>query len=535
MKLRVFIFLKFMSKPPSYIKASKFSDPKQLKDRILYRFFEMLPAVLSWATLIAAVVLSAIKPIWMAVFIIFFDFYWLVKSVYFSFFLRDSYRRLKKNQNTDWLKKVRDLDPEDYSLGLGDYKDLYHMVVFPAYNEDYQILKEGLDCFANSDYPLDNIIIVVGLEERRGEDVAELKKKLKRDYGDTFFDFLVTVHPDDIPGEIAGKSSNEAWAAKKAKEKIVDARGLDYERVIVSSLDADAQVPKGYFARLTYQYLTTENPVRTSYQPIPLYHNNVWESPAIARVIAFNTSFWQMIIQGNEGRQTNFSAYALSFEALEAVDFWAPDVIAEDSRIFYQCFLYYDGNYSIDPLFYPVSMDANVSVNLWKTGLAQYRQQRRWAWGIENVPYLYFGFYKNKSLALRNHLYKAFIALESHFSWATNALLIFLLGWAPIALGGHQFNTTVISYRFPILVRIFLTLAMAGLVTSAIIGVLITPKPRDGKKFKKVFLVLQWFLVPIALIFLGCFPALDAQTRLFLNKRLGYWTTEKVREEDSQD
>jgi hypothetical protein len=38
---------------------------------------------------------------------------------------------------------------------------------------------------------------------------------------------------------------------------------------------------------------------------------------------------------------------------------------------------------------------------------------------------------------------------------------------------------------------------------------------------------LQWLLLPVTLIVFGAFPALESQTRMIINKPLGFWVTEK--------
>lgn len=518
-----------MSEKKHYLKVSKYSELPSAKQRLSYRLLEIMPGLFSWATVGAAIALSRFRPVWVAIFIIVFDVYWLVRACYFSFFLRSTYRKLQRNLNIDWLRRVKDLNLDECPLSISHYKELYHLVVFPAYKESFKVLSEGLESFASNNYPKANIMVVVGLEERRGPEVYELKERLEEEFGSHFHRFLVTIHPKDLPGEVAGKSSNEAWAAKKAKQEIIDQEGIDYEKVIVSSLDADTQIPPGYFARLSYKYLTAKDPVRTSFQPIPLYNNNIWEAPAVARVISLSTTFWEMMLQGKPERQTNFSAYALSLKALVDTGFWNPAVIAEDSHIFYQCFLYYDGDYQLESLYYPVSMDVNVSTSFFKTLVAQYKQQRRWAWGVEDIPYLLFGFWKNRKISFQKKAYKAFVALESHHSWATNALLIFLLGWLPVVMGGEAFNTTVLAFRLPRLTRYILTIAILGIVVCAVIGFRLVPEPPDKPLRRKFYFFLQWVLVPVTLILFGSLPALDAQTRLVLNKRLRYWTAEKVR------
>ena len=46
------------------------------------RFLEIFPGTLSWLIIIAPIVLSYIRPEWVAVFMILFDFYWLIKALY---------------------------------------------------------------------------------------------------------------------------------------------------------------------------------------------------------------------------------------------------------------------------------------------------------------------------------------------------------------------------------------------------------------------------------------------------------------------
>src|SRR3989344_6421643 len=72
------------------------------------RFFEILPGALAWLTLILVVVLSSQAPAFVAVFIILFDIYWLLKSLYLSFHLRSTFREMKKNLGVDWLRKLKE-------------------------------------------------------------------------------------------------------------------------------------------------------------------------------------------------------------------------------------------------------------------------------------------------------------------------------------------------------------------------------------------------------------------------------------------
>jgi len=175
-------------------------------------------------------------------------------------------------------------------------------------------------------------------------------------------------------------------------------------------------------------------------------------------------------------------------------------------------------------------MDAVLAKNLFGTIINQYKQQRRWAWGCSDIPYLLFGFFKNKKISLLEKLRQSFNVIEGFWSWATASLLIFFLGWLPLILGGERFNISLLAYNLPRLTRNLMTLAMIGMIISAILSFLILPaRPKNLSKFKNLSMAFQWLLLPLTLIFFGAIPALDAQTRLIFGKYLDFWSTEKKR------
>ena len=120
--------------------------------------------------------------------------------------------------------------------------------------------------------------------------------------------------------------------------------------------------------------------------------------------------------------------------------------------------------------------------------------------------------------------------IESTHSLATNSIIIFLLGWLPTVIGRGRFNETLLSYNLPYITRLIMTLAMVGLIFTAIIATnLLPPRPPHYGRFKYIWMILQWFLFPVNMILFGSIPALDAQTRLMFGKYLGFWNTPKSR------
>lgn len=435
---------------------------------------------------------------------------------------------MKRTQKINWLERTKELPERNGKK----WSDMYHLVIFPMYKESLSVVRESFNSLLKTNYPLDRFIVVLSGEERAGEETRELIDKIKEEYDGKFFRLFTTIHPSDLPNEIPGKGSNETWAARSVKEKVIDKENIPYENILVSTFDIDTQVFPDYFGRLTCAYFTAEYPDRSSYQPVVFFINNIYEAPIFARIVAFSTTFWNIMSQVRPEKLITFSSHSMPFKALVEIGFWMTNHVSEDSLIFWQCFLHYNGDWRTIPLNYPVSMDANVAPTFWRTMKNIYKQQRRWAWGCENIPYVFGGFIKNKKIAIRQKIYWVYQHIDIYWGWATNALIILLLGRLPLILGGESFNKTILSYQLPQLTSTFMNLAVVGIITSAIISVAILPPKPEGFRWYHYFLfVVQWLLLPINLIVFSAIPGLDSQTRMMLGGkfRLGFWVTPKAR------
>lgn len=501
-------------------KIGNYKDLKNKKQKAFYRVLEILPGSLSLATFFLVILLSWQKPIWIAVFIIVFDIYWLIKIFYLSAHLIFSYKHYKKNLSINWNKKCGKIK---------NWQKIHHLIILPFYNEGLDVLESTFSALANSTYPLKKIIIVLATEKRAGSLPLENARIIKQKYSHLFYKFLITKHPGNIPGEIAGKGSNETWAGKEAK-KIIDKLKISYKNIICSVFDIDTCVHPQYFSSLTYNFLTQEKPHNCSYQPIAMYNNNLWDSPSLMRVIAFSNSFWQMMQQERPEKLCTFSSHSMSFQTVVDVGFWQKNIVSEDSRIFFQCLFHFKGDYKVVPLFMPVYMDTVLADKYLVSIKNQYKQQRRWAWGCENIAWVIYHSLRTKGMSFWLKLRHSFDQLEGFYSWATASILVFVLGWLPLALGDERFNKTVLAFNLPKLTSYIMTLAMVGMFISAGISFLLLPrKPKKYKKHKYVFMLLQWLLLPITTIFFGSIPALEAQIRLMIGKHMGFFVTPKAR------
>ncbi len=490
------------------------------KDRVFYRFLEILPGFASWSTLIGVILLSIYAPFIAAYFVIGFAIYWVLKTAFLSYHLRYNWKRLRHHMKLDWGQMI-----ERFEFG-----HMYQMVVLPYFEESEGIIDATITSLAEVNYDKKSIIVVLAAEAKAGEGAQKIARAMQTKWGSTFGSFLVTTHPENVSGEMAGKGSNATYAAEQARVKLLDPHGIRYNHVLVSIFDIDTVLYKEYFNCLIWHFMTAPRPLKTSYQPVPIFNNNIWEASAISRVVAMSSTFWEMVQQERPERMATFSSHSVSFQALYEIGYWQSNMVSEDSRIFWNLLLANDGQYDVVPLSYPVSMDANAAPTLWKTITNIYKQHRRWTYGVENFVYIIYHFTKNKKIPLRRRIIIGLQQAEGYWSLVTNPIMLFILGWAPIFLGTQEFHQTVLSYNLPIMVRDLLIFAMFGLVVSSVISLtMLPPRPKDKNRLLYVVLAVQWILVPVTMIVFSALPGLDAQTRLMFGKYMGFWVTPKTR------
>jgi hypothetical protein len=488
----------------------------------LTRTLEIIPGLASWGILILFFILAFYRPITCAILIIIFDFYWIIRTVYLTSLLIFAYRKLSRQKNRNWMSDCLALNR--------DCQKPYHLVIFPVYKEGPEILCTSLSAITKSSYPKEKIIVVVSFEERNNK-ARENALILEKEFKDYFSVFFTTFHPANIAGETKTKGANATWAAKKAKE-LLDNENIAYENVIISCFDADTCVDKNYFACLTYHFLANPKPHQASYQPMPVYNNNVWYAPSFARLVEISSSFSQLIESMRLEKFVTFSSHSMSFKTLVDIDYWPVDMISDDSVVYWKAYLHFNGDYRVVPLYITVSMDVAYSTNLYKTIVMQYKQKRRWAWGIENFPYVVTRFIKNRDISWPKKIRRSYHLLEGHITWAVWAFIVTLMPSLPFLFGGIKFGQISIGYNLP---------RITGLLFNFTIGVSIIwiilsrttmpPRPKDVGWAKNVVMICEWLLVPIIILVVGSTPALDAQTRLMFGRNMEFYATEKKRKQ----
>ncbi|PJA45470.1 hypothetical protein CO174_03120 [Candidatus Uhrbacteria bacterium CG_4_9_14_3_um_filter_50_9] len=494
-----------------------------MKERYHYgmmRFWEMFPGLLVWGTFFLALVLTFVQPLWVIVFIIVFDLLWLFRVVYFNIFVFISWRRYHRATKTDWQKQLADTPGSE---------KIYHLIFLPTYKEGYDIIRTTLKSIRDNSFPNERMIIVLGGEEGDRKSFLNYAKRAEQEFGKTFACLFSTLHPKGLPGEIQGKGSNLSWMGHRVEELLEEKFPHIKDRdLIVSAFDVDTIAHEQYFSYLTHLYCTVENPERSSYQPIALFSNNIWTSSAPVRIGAFGTTFWLFGELARPERLWTFSSHSMPWTMLKDVGFWQKDIVSEDSRIFMQAFLHYHGDYRVTPMFLPVSMDAVTGEGYMASLKALYRQMRRWAWGVEHLPFIIDGFRRDPQIPFRKKAQYIFNHIEGMFTWATAPIIMFVLGWLPLLIASKQTNALVQAAPFTL--EQLMQLAMIGILVSAIMSLALLPqRPEKVRKHTWLVMLLQWILLPITFIIFGSFPAIDAQTRLMTGRYLGFDVTKKKR------
>ncbi len=526
------------------------------------RFWEILPGLQLWTVFFGAVILSAFRPIWAALFIVCFDFYWVLKAINTATHLITAYRKFRVAVTIDWLdfnvqlanfnqfaeflnlksqKAKTNVARKLYKgelikiqakiaegLSRADYLNFYHLVLIPFSNENFEILDSTFSALAKSVYPKDKMMLLLASEEGAGLGAQEVSKQIKQKYEHHFLKFFTAIHPEGLAGEIKGKSANASYAMETVLPQLLNL-GIGVDQVLVSNFDSDTIVHPQYFARVMYEFLTVEKPYQTSYQPISVYNNNIWDTPAVVRVVSVSNSFWQFLESSRPDRLRTFSSHTMTLKALLDVGFWKKDIINEDGYIYWQCYLHYKGNYWVAPLFIPISLDTCLARSLWQTLINQYKQKRRWAYNVEYYPHLLPALLKS-SAPFWDKTRKLYQYVEGNFNWGTASILISFLGWLPLFLGGDAFINSSVGYNLPLVTKSLMTIATFFLIFSVYINlILLPPRPKRYSVFRSVMMYLQWFLVPLASVVFGSLPAVEAQTRLMFGRYLEFWITPKAR------
>lgn len=521
--------------------------PLQSEKTKLYKFYEKLPAILSWSLLATPLVLSQISARATVFFILAYLLMWFVRMVGLNVRVLQGWRTMKIHERLHWDKLLDDLEKRAVTVrkpkwhqqnierlerhpALVRPSEAVHVVMIATYNESREVVEPTVQSVIDSNYDLKKVILIIAYEERGGPDTEKMSTGLIRKYGKRFKHAEAIKHPAHLPGEVVGKGGNITYAGRKLREWLDDQK-IDPNHVILTTLDSDNRPHPNYLAALTYTYCLCPEPKLISFQPIPLFTNNIWDAPAPMRVIATGNSFWMVIQALRPHILRNFSAHAQSMRALIDTDFWSVRTIVEDGHQFWRSYFRYDGRHEVYPIFVPIYQDAVLAEGYRRTLKAQFIQLRRWAWGASDIPYLLTkAFHAKNKIPLHDRIGKAFRLMEGHLSWATAPPILLFSAFIPVLFNPDD----IAANQLPNVASTIQRVAMAGLFITLFLSLkALPPKPLRYKRHRTVFMVLQWGILPLTTLGYSATSALYSQTRLALGKYLDKFdVTEKAVKKD---
>jgi hypothetical protein len=518
-----------------------------------YRFFEMLPGILSWLTLALPILLSLISPTLAAYFIIAFLLLWFIKTIGLNIRMFQGYKRVNQAMAYDWPKLLRELDSperafEHYEQGVAPdwhrrnlianhlkpldrlrLKEIYHVVIIAVSIESREVVEPTIKSVLNCNYDMKKVILILAYEERCGERAETVSKSLAKEYSQHFYHVEAVKHPHGIPTELIGKGANITCAGRWV-QTYLDKQAIPYEKVILTTLDADNRPHPQFFAAVTYAFIACPDPLHTSFQPITIYTNNIWDVPAPMRVIAAGNSFWNIVLALRPHMLRNFSAHSQSMQALVDTNFWSVRTIVEDGHQFWRTYFRYNGQHDVKSIMIPVYLDAVLTKNLKGTIKAQYKQIRRWAWGASDIAYVLQKGWREKNMVPKGDLLaKTARLIENHWSWATAPLLLLLGAFVPLYIAPDS-RLNIVANQLPLIASRIQTVAMIGLFSSIYLTIrLLPPKPLRYKTRHRIYMILQWVYLPLTTVVFNSFAAFESQTRLIFKRYLGKFDiTEKA-------
>jgi hypothetical protein len=335
-----------------------------------------------------------------------------------------------------------------------------------------------------------------------------------------------------MPEEVVGKGGNITYAGQFL-EKWLDRQQIAYNDVIVTTLDSDNRPHPTYFDYVTYEYIVHLDRQHLSYQPISLFLNNIWDAPAPMRVLATGNSFWNIISSMRPHTLRNFASHSQPMEALVGMNFWSKRSIVEDGHQYWRSYFYFDGNYSVTPIYVPIYQDAVLSETYRKTLRAQFIQLRRWAYGASDIPYVAVRiFTHHRQVPLFESLAKLFRLIDGHVTLASLSILVAVGGWVPLIINS-QASRDIAAHQLPEVISGIQRVAMIGLLITVFLGFkMLPPRPERYKRRRTLWMILQWGLMPVTAIAYSAASAFNAQTHLLLGKYLDKFdVTEKATHE----
>jgi hypothetical protein len=493
------------------------------------RALDGIPGCLAWLTLLFSVASALAFPRVVLTMAAFLGAYSTLRFLLAGIANMTGMRRIREWEQIDWKAKY---DAEH--AGNPDalpWDAVKHLVIVPNYTEAPSILRRTLENLA-SQYEAKARMTVVLAMEAAEQGAAAKAEALIAEFGHRFEHIMYTIHPRGLPGEMIGKSSNQAWAARQAKRRMVDELGCDINHIVISTMDADTMWHPRYFFALTYLFASSPQRYARTWQSPIRYHGNIWDiTPPMRLVNAYAGAFELAYLAASWWQAIPISSYSYSLRLLDASGYWDTDVIAEDAHMYIKAFFSSNAELELEPVFLPFLATATTGETIWEVIKLRYGQSLRHAWGSKEVGYIIARMMEHPEISTGRSL-KLLIRVA-------HDILLAGAGWMILTIGSQLpilFNPGLVPplsqlTQDPIYAVLILSAAavvVLGIVFWAQDVASRPPRTQPITLRERLLTLVSFPLLPVLTLIFVALPVMHAQTRLLLGGSLQYQVARKI-------
>jgi hypothetical protein len=456
--------------------------------------------------------------------------YWLYRSFAFTVlgFVGYFYFKLKSHVAEDLVTSPglpETLNTKHQTLNP------YHLITIAVYNEEIEIIQKSLDSIISQDYEKDKILISISIEERRSTSPAiKLKNEIEKIYRDKV-KLSVTIHPFGLDNEVPGAGSNKAWAEKNGVQLIHD-NNIDIENVIVTIPDADTTFNLNYFKILAGKWTKSKKRNNQFFQTnFYKFDRSYLDANIFTRILSsgLSISILSSSFLRPKARYT-FSCFSLSLSTLIKCDFTDPSIPIDDTTIFLRAIEKLDGDFECSLINSEIYVRPTFGKNYLDSLNEQYKQYKRWGWGVIAFLDLLSILKHNKKISFTRKLNLFFTAIEVFFVNKIIPILVFISLYL-LKVNDQIFDDETIEF-----INLLLILNLLTLIPTLITKFLVVPKPKFGLNyfFFLIKLVIEMPISAITLFTFGFIPYLHAALEIMISP-LSYskieWSKKSVTQE----
>eukprot|EP01080_Neovahlkampfia_damariscottae_P001379 gene1379-12000_t len=326
--------------------------------------------------------------------------------------------KIKQEEQIDWKNKYDETTGEKL-----DWDSVIHYVVIPNYKETKETLSQTLGFLSETSLAKTHMRIVLAMEERDKDNYEALATELIEQFQENFVEVTFTAHPSNLPGEIAGKSSNLRWAV----QNIMDRHSADsYNKILITISDSDTEFHQNYFDCLTYKFCVDENRVHKIYQSPIVSIKNFFQVPHFTHppVVQMNTHEVCSLVDPTDTHIT-FSSFSLNLSLIHEVGNFDPDIIAEDWHIYLKSYFHSSTQTTIEPILLLTKNYMLEGKNALDTIIGRYYQAQRHMWSFYELAYIYENF------LTKPHLWNSYTKIVKNFLMFSKVFMIHIFAQIP--------------------------------------------------------------------------------------------------------